>query len=178
MFYEDLKNGDLFLLNIPTGITRQIAQTNARESDPVFNKKEDKIIYTLDGNLFSWEIKTGEIKQLIDLHSRQAPYKSKPKTARDKWLSDQQLGIFKVLKQRKDHREEVSGHNKDLQSHTLKKIYTGEANTSELQLSPDENYITYILFYPADHIRQTQIPKFVTESRYTEISQSRPKGDL
>jgi len=156
------KYGDLFLLNILSGKIKQITRTNSRESNPEFNLSEDKIIYTIGNNLFSWEIKTGQTRQLTQLKSGQKPPKTKSKSEQEAWLYNQQANMFEVLKERKNKREEMDEHYKDLQPATPKDIYIGKASVRNLQLSPNEKYITYILYYSAKNSKPTQIPKFVT----------------
>src|SRR6185369_14746966 len=49
------KNGDLFLLDIPTGKTIQITNSVERESNPSFSFDERKVLFSLNSNLFSWD---------------------------------------------------------------------------------------------------------------------------
>jgi Tol biopolymer transport system component len=60
------KNGDIFLLDIKSQTQKQITNTNERESNPRFSFDEKKIIYTFNGNLFSWNLQNGETNQITD----------------------------------------------------------------------------------------------------------------
>ncbi len=63
------KDGDLFLMDNKTGTVKQITLTSGYETNPVFNTKEDKILYSSGNNLFSWDINKGILLQLTDLRS-------------------------------------------------------------------------------------------------------------
>lgn len=169
------KEGDLFIMDMKTGNVSQITSTLASESNPLFNMKEDKIIYSVGNNLFSWEAVTGSTVQLTDLR----PGKEKPaelpySNDRDKWLYNNQMYLINVLNERKETRELVRKEGKDIEPVRPKPIYTGQGAARSVNFSPDFNYLTWQTFQPAED-KRTIIPAYVTESGYTEDTQSRPK---
>ena len=172
------KDGDLFILDIKSGISKQITSTAAIESNPVYNKSEDKVIYTSGNNLFSWETATGAIAQLTDLRQgKEKPEESPYGNPQDSWLHNNQMYLIKVLAERKNVRDLEEKEQKSLKPSRPKVIYTGQGMTRSLKLSPDNNFITWLTFQPGDD-KATIIPDYVTESGYTEDTRSRSKvGD-
>ena len=64
MVYQ--KDGDLFLMNTSNYSKKQITNTIARESNPVFSGDEKSIVYKRDNNLFQWHIIDGTVTQLTN----------------------------------------------------------------------------------------------------------------
>ena len=60
------KFGDIYLHDVLLKKTTQITNTLGQESSPSFSGDENKIYFTSDQNLYSWEIATGRISQLTD----------------------------------------------------------------------------------------------------------------
>jgi dipeptidyl aminopeptidase/acylaminoacyl peptidase len=169
------KNGDLFIIDIKTGIISQITSTLASESNPVFNQKEDKIIYSGSNNLFSWEIATGATVQLTDLRAGKERQPELPySTDRDKWLYNNQMYLINVLAERKKTRELNKKEGEALEPERPKAIYIGQGMARSVGFSPDFNYLTWQIFQPSEE-KRTIIPGYVTESGYTEDTQSRSK---
>ncbi len=169
------KNGDVFILDLSSYKQTQITNTLARESSPHFTANETKIAYRESNNLFTWEIASGKIEQLTNFTTKSD--RDKPISAKDKWLKEDQIEMFKVLqesKERKDASEaysELSKLKRPLPI-PLKGMFIASAN-----LSPDGNFVTYILMKrkPA---KRTIVPHFVTETGYTEDQNTRSKvGD-
>jgi dipeptidyl aminopeptidase/acylaminoacyl peptidase len=167
------KNGDLYLLDIPTSKTIQITFTNEREFNPVFSLDERKIIFASNTNLFSWEIGNGTFVQLSDF--KRGPKKADSKISeQEKWLKADQLNYFEVLKQRNENRKATDKKVKADRPKRPKEIYLDEKNIDQIQLSPDEKYITYRLTKTAT-VKNTIVPNYVTESGFTEDIPGRTK---
>jgi dipeptidyl aminopeptidase/acylaminoacyl peptidase len=176
MLFE--KNGDLFILDIKTGMSKQITSTIANENSPVFSKNEDKVIYNSGNNLFSWDITTGTISQLTDLRpGKEKPGESPYADPRDSWLHNNEMYLIKVLADRKSTRDLEEKERKMLEPSRPKVIYTVAGMSRSLKLSPDNNYLIWLTFQPGEN-KTTIIPSYVTESGYTEEMRSRSKvGD-
>jgi len=167
------KNGDLFLLDIPTGKITQITNTLDRESNASFSFDERKAIFIANSNLFSWEISTGSFAQLTDF-KRGSKRPDTKVSEQEKWLKTDQLAYFEVLKQRSDNRKASEKNRKGDQPNRPKEIYLDEKNINSLQLSPDGNFITYVLTKSAT-VKNTIVPNYVTESGFTEDIPARTK---
>ena len=169
-------DGDLFLMQVNTGLVTQITNTTENENNPLFNSKEDRIIFNRGLNLFSWDIKTGEMVQLTDFKPGKEKQQEKPYSSdQDKWLYNDQLRLFTVLDERKREKEKTDKEDEALKPARPKTIYTGTDQVRSADISPDGNYITYLVSTPVEG-KRTMIPEFVTESGYTEESQSRSKA--
>lgn len=167
------KNGDLYLLDIPTGKITQITNTLDRESNASFSYDERKVIFTANSNLFSWEIGTGTLVQVTDF-KRGSKRPDGKVSEQEKWLKTDQLAYFEVLKQRSDNHKATDKSRKADQPNRPKEIYLDEKNLNSVQLSPDGNFITYVLTKSAT-VKNTIVPNYVTESGFTEDIPSRTK---
>jgi dipeptidyl aminopeptidase/acylaminoacyl peptidase len=171
MVYE--KNGDIFLLDIPTNKIIQLTNTTARESNPYFSGDEKRIIFTQDQNLYAWEVSTGTVVQLTDFRRGKKP--STPTgSEQEKWLKQDQFAYFDVLRERKDNRDATQKFQKTEQPKRPKEIYLEEKMLSQAQLSPDGNFVTFALSKNAN-AKATIVPSYVTESGFTENLNTRTK---
>ncbi len=167
------KNGDIFLLDIPTAKSVQLTYTAEREFNPVFSNDEKRILFTSGGNLYSSEIATGMFSQLTDF--RKGPRRPDPKLSeQEKWLKADQLAYFDVLKKRSDNRKASEKIQKSDRGRRPKEIYLDDRTADQLQLSPDGKYITYRLS-KAPAVKATLVPNYVTESGFTEDIPARTK---
>ena len=167
------KNGDLFLLDIPTGKTMQITNTVDRELNATFSGDERKVIFTANGNLYSWEMSTGTFIQLTDFKRGNKRPDAK-QTEQEKWLKADQLAYFEVLKQRNESKEASEKSRKGDLPKRPKEIYLEDKGISGIQLSPDGNFITYVLT-KSGASKSTIVPSYVTESGFTEDVPARTK---
>jgi len=168
------KNGDLFLLDIPTGKVQALTQTTEREFGPEFSQDEKKILFRAGWNLFSWEISTGTFTQLTDFKRgmKKADHKL---TEQEKWLKADQLAYIQILKQRSDNKKASEKIRDADKPRRPKEIYLEEKNVDQIDLSPDGKYITYRLAKIASTAKSTIVPNYVTESGFTEDIPARTK---
>jgi hypothetical protein len=99
------RNGDIFLMDTQTQAVRQITNTLEYESDAEFSGKEDKIIFTKANNLFSFNLSNGELVQLSNFIAGAKRPEAK-QSEQDKWLKQDQLSMFEILKERADKKKE------------------------------------------------------------------------
>ena len=169
------KNGDLFILDVKSGTSKQITSTTDNESNPVFSRSEDRIIYQSGSNLFSWDMTTGTVGQLTDLRQgRERAEESPYNNPRDKWLHNNEMYLIKTLAERKEISDLNRKEREALQPERPKVIYTGQGMGRSLNLSPDNNYLTWTTFQQSDD-KYTIVPNYVTESGYTEDIRTRAK---
>lgn len=168
------KNGDLFLLQCADLSQRQLTNTVDQESDPSFSGDENQVIFKRGNNLFSVDLTNGTLKQWTDFR----PGAKKPETKRDdqqRFLHDDQLAMFEVLKERKEKKdagEKISNNQKPKRP---KEIFTDEKQVDETILSPDGLFVTYQLAKPNKSARTTIVPSYVTETGYTDDIPARTK---
>ena len=170
------RNGDIFILNAKTGKTLQITNTLDYESSPTFSFDQEKIIYTKTGNLFSWNINTGQTIQLTNFITSPPRKDGKAYTnEQGKWLYDQQLSMFQVLKERKVKNEENKKEEKLDKPERPREIFIGKDHPANIQLSPDGKFISYLIYRPTKDSKRTVIPNYIDESGYTETISARSK---
>ena len=167
------KKGDLFMLDIPAGKITQVTNTLDRESNATFSGDERKIIFAADNNLFSWEVSTGAFSQLTDFRKGNKRPEAKS-NEQEKWLKTDQLAYFEVLKQRSDEKKASERNRKNDEPKRPKEIYLEDKNINSIQLSPDGNFITYVITKSANP-KSTIVPNYVTESGFTEEIPARTK---
>ena len=168
------KNGDIYLMDCRTMVIRQITNTIETESNPSFNGKDDKIIYSKGNNLFSFTITNGEIDQLTNFQV--GTKKPEPKLSeQEKWQKQDQLSLFDILKERSDKKKEGDKIQKADLPKRAKEIFVEDKSVLEPQLSPDEKYITYRLIKAGTGAKSAIVPSYVTESGFTEDLPARTK---
>jgi dipeptidyl aminopeptidase/acylaminoacyl peptidase len=169
-----VKNGDIFLFDCVAMTTRTLISTLEIENNPKFNQKEDKVLFTKNNNLYSIQIATGEIAQLTNFQAGSA--KPEPKlTEQERWLKQDQLSLFDILKERADKKKEAERNAKADAPKRPKEIFIDTKQVDNQSLSPDENYITYRLTQLNANEKRTIVPNYVTESGFTEDIAARSK---
>ncbi len=167
------KNGDLFLLNLTENSTLQITNTLEGESSPRFSADESEIIFSRGNDLFAWDRARGTTQQLTNFQSGSAQSESR-KSGQDQWLEDDQLAYFDILRKRKMERKVRRRRAKEDDPERPHPIYLAGKRASNLQISPDGRFITYLLI-DSRRGKRTNVPNYVTESGYVEDSSARPK---
>lgn len=167
------KNGDLYISNITNNRTLQVTNTIDREGSPSFTGDEKKIIYQEKNNLYSWEPGTGVVTQLTNFREgNKRPEKYKPR--HEEWLENDQMSWFEVLQWRDGQNEARKDQRENRQPDRPEPYYYGSKNISNIQLSPNEQFVTFRLTNRAD-AKGTDVPNFVTESGHVVDLKSRAK---
>ncbi|RMG16214.1 MAG: S9 family peptidase [Bacteroidetes bacterium] len=168
------KYGDIYLLDIASGNTRQITFTVEQESAPVFSQDEQAIIYRKDNNLYRWSFETGTTVQLTDFRQGKAPAEEKEPQGQRAWLQQEELRLIEVLRSRKEEREARQEQQEAERPDRPKRIYLNGQRLQFLQLSPDERFVTYLLI-KMPRGQNTKVPNYITETGYTDELNARPK---
>jgi dipeptidyl aminopeptidase/acylaminoacyl peptidase len=167
------KSGDVFLLDVKSGESKQITNTIDRESGANFNKEETAVIYQRGDNLYQQSLSNGELTQLTNF-IRSKP-KAEPKlSAQEKWLKNEQLNLFDILKkEKKDNAADVL-ETKLKEVERPKEINVDDAILNGLQISPNGDYITYRLIKRAES-KIASVPNYVDSSGFTTPITTRTK---
>jgi dipeptidyl aminopeptidase/acylaminoacyl peptidase len=172
------RDGDIFWADSKSGKEKRITNTVDIESNPLFSFHDNKIVYTRNSNLFAWDIATGLTEQLTNFQRTAEPPKDEKKESlntEEKWLHDDQLRQFDVLKTRKTKKELADSILKARQPKQLKNSYIDDRLLNDLNISPDGRFITYRLIRRATGPRSTIVPAYVTESGFTQDIPGRTK---
>jgi hypothetical protein len=167
------KYGDIYLYDVATRTTTQITNTLSQEFSPFFSRDDKRVFYTSDQNLYSWEFGSGKISQHTDFRKGKKAA-STPLAEQEKWLKEDQLRMFTVLKERDDKQKKQSEIRKSENPDRPKEIYLDEKNVDMIRISPDEKFITYRLTKIAKP-KNTIVPNYVTPSGFTEDINARTK---
>ncbi len=167
------KNGDIFYRDLTSGKLIQITRTAEVESNPILNFTKKKVLFTQQNNLFSWTIASGEIRQLTQFRSgnkKEIDFISE----QDQWLKNDQLANFLILQQRAAKRKATETTREQNKPTFPKPFYLSGRDVENIQLSPDEQFITFRLATsPSEKI--AQVPNYVTEDGYTKTIATRSK---
>ena len=171
--------GDIYLTDMQTGTSRQLTKTNARETQPQFSKDGSKVFYISNNNVFSIDLNGGMIQQLTDLHAGPAPVDSVPPTGQRGRIEQQQRDLFDVIKDQVRADSIAKAAKRERESRGLKPYFTQRGEElSRIVPSPDASAILLTTNIPAT-ARGNDIPRFVTQSGYTEEIHGRDNvGDV
>lgn len=168
------KNGDIFLLDIKSKKERQLTNTLDSEGGVAFTKDEQRIQFSSGDNLFTMNLQTGAIVQLTNFKKGKES-KDKKLSEQDEWLQQDAISMSKILQERKAEAEQRKAYNKSNEVKRPKAFYLDDKNVSDITLSPNERFITFVLRkFPRDS-KRANVPNYVTESSYTEDISTRPK---
>ncbi len=170
------QNGDLYYVSAIGIAPIRITQTTDMETSPQFGFNEKKIVYEKDNNLFAWDISNGTTMQLTNFKSGAEikDTKKEPSNAQEKWLKNDQLENFEVLKQRHDKLEITDSLNKLLRPKELHPIYTNDKTVQSQDVSPDGRFVTFKLMKLGGG-KSTIVPNYVTETGFTTDINGRTK---
>lgn len=166
------KHGDIFLYNMKTKKILRITETLNYESNPKFLLSGD-LVYLANNNLFIWNIKTGQTKQITNFKTGKKP-SDEHLSEQDLWLKEDQLRLFDVLRERNMKNKAKKFNNRKYKISEPLPIYIGNKQTVSINLSPDSKYVTYLTIKKAKQ-KNTIVPNYVTASGYTEYIYTRAK---
>ncbi|MEN8120972.1 MAG: prolyl oligopeptidase family serine peptidase [Bacteroidota bacterium] len=169
------KNGDVFYIDFTNNKKIQVTNTVDWESSAKFIQNGHKIAFRLNKNIYTWVIENGKIEQLTNFvtgfESTKSEVLSDPK---ERWLYEDQLRLSSVLAGKKEKRD---AGKKLKEKEKLKRplpIYLSGKRMMWADLSPDGNYVSYLLVR-RNKTKRTDVPNYVTESGYTENINARSK---
>ena len=169
-----VQDGNLFLLDLKKGSERQLTDWLQRAQSPEFALDDTHIAFRFDQNLFLLNLENGFIKQVTNF----SPGQEKPEKQRqgqEKWLEDQQMGLFDVLKEKKAMDKARESQRKAEELPEPEKIYLGKSRLGDASLSPSGKFVVYTTYENPQENKSTSVTHFVTETGYTEEKESRPK---
>lgn len=138
-------------------------------NDRIYNlQKSDAYYFEMSSGLYRYDPSSHNIAQIINFSN-----KSEPKDKAQDHLQKQEYELFKVIRDQEESRE-FRGEKRDRFSKSIPVIYTNGKRYSNVQVSPDGNYIFYrIDDYPNDP--DTEVPHYIAEDGQTYIQKARPK---
>ena len=168
------KDGDIFLIGYQNFTIRQLTNTVDTESNPSFSGDEKSIFFERSNNIYSISLGTGLLSQWTDF--KPGSKKSETKLSeQENYLKSDQLGMFQVLKERKDKKDAGKKISDAEKPKYPKEIYTGDKQVVGQKISPDARFVTYRLGQVDKTAKSTSVPNYVTESGFTENLPARTK---
>ncbi len=171
------QRGNIYYQSVSMDQPLKITHTLVRELNPLFSFHDRKIAFTLDDNMYAWDIESGSLNQLTNFIKTAPPREARPGD-QEAWLKNDQLREFEILRQRREKLDSLQSFYKRLNaSEIIKPIYLAEKSLGGLQVSPDGRFVFYELT-KVNRPKSTQVPTYVTESGFTENLPARAKvGD-
>jgi dipeptidyl aminopeptidase/acylaminoacyl peptidase len=173
------RGGDIFLYDAGTGATRQITRTEDAETNPHFTQDEKRVTFTRANNLYVFGLEDGVTSEVTDIRppGTPTPPEDEKGTASQQALKNDQKNLFEAIRERAAEREEQETKRKG--EHPRKPfILQAGQSVASLQLAPDEKYVIASIREAPKDAKHTVVPRFVTESGYTEDVESYEKvGD-
>ena len=170
------RNGDISLLDVPSGKITQIISTDARESNVRFTQDEKKISFTCQDNLFLLSLTDNSLRQMTSFTKQTPPPQQKPNEV-EKWYRDQQKELFQEFSRPRRGSGRMGMFPSFGGGNRRKPFIIKEGQyIFSLNLSPDEKFVTFVLSDSLPDAKQTIVPDYVTRSGYTETIDSHTKA--
>lgn len=168
--------GDICIHDRRTAERRVLARTRDAESDPVFTRDAQRVVYSRSGNLFSFRLSDGFVEQLTDIRPAGSP-PPEPKKGTDSQevLKREERAILAAVDEVARKREEREAKQKK-ENPRKPWILQGRQRVLRLHLSPDEKTVAALVDEPALDAVRAQVAFAVTESGYTEPRPTRTKS--
>lgn len=172
------KDNTLKVYDLKTKKERDIIELPGRIINPVFLANENHIAFQFDNNAFVYSIETGILKKVTNIQSGEKKAdKETEKSAKNNWLKDDNLELLQVVKKREDKKERTKKFNEFTKDEEPYEFYLGKKSMTNLQVSPDETFVTFNLFSRGDS-DATIVPDYIDASGYTVDLNTRSKvGD-
>lgn len=91
-------NDDIYVVTLRTGALRRLTNTVAKESDPHFDRGSHHVFFVRDNNAFSFDLATGEEKQLTDIRSGPKPKEDEKAVGQRAFLEAQQRELLGAVR--------------------------------------------------------------------------------
>ena len=176
--------GDIFVIDERTGNVRRLTETVGREGDPRFSADGTRIFFVRDNNVFSVDVGGGSLRQHTDIRfggaadsARRAD--SVRRVTQRGFLEAQQLELFEAIRDRVRADSIRRADSLSLAARRLPPIFLGRnERISSMSVSPRADAMVVVLTSQPEGARRAAVPRYVTESGYTEELEPRTKvGD-
>lgn len=173
-----VRGGDLMLYDIPSRAVRPLLTSgDAVQSARFAPGRADRIVFVRDQNVYALTLTPNGpvLEQLTDLRRGQAPREPRP-DAQQRFLERQQLELFDTLRERarRDSLARVERERDEAARRRPPTHYVGDRQIQQLQLSPDERFVTFTLVESVTP-RRTVMTDYVTRSGFATELTARPK---
>ena len=172
--YTYATDGDIYFGDVKTNKERRVTQTIDGESNPSFIINNTMVAFNRNENLFAWDAVSGTTIQLTNFQRRSAPAQE-VLSNHERWLKEDQLSNFEVLRSRKLKKDSAEAAAKATKEKELRIIYYNDKTISNIIISPDGRFVTYVLTKHSSPAKNTIVPSYVTETGFTQDIPGRSK---
>ncbi|MFO7867550.1 MAG: S9 family peptidase [Candidatus Aminicenantes bacterium] len=171
-----LRDGDISLLDVPSGKITPFILTDERASSAGFSFDQKKIVFVSSENLFLLSLEDGTLQQMTSFSRKDPPQPEKPGEIL-KWYRDQQIELFKEFQKRQTQ----EGRTPSLSLGPAKKRrkpfhLKKEQSAYHLEITPAEKKVIFFLSEEIPEAKETIVPDYVTRSGYTQTIRSHTKA--
>ncbi len=171
-----VQNGNLSEYNKLTKEKSLILDLETSIGSPQLSSDRSTLFFTLGDNLYKYSIAEGSIKKMTNFVKETAgPEKKKWSNDQEEWLYNDQADLFDILKQNKEKAELRKQLMESSRPKPLHAIPYGKARVSISGIDAEENTVIFTLFNMIPGGKRAEMPRYVTESGFTEISNVRSK---
>lgn len=167
-------HGDVFLVDVSNGRRTQVTRSSLPESSPRFSADGRALQFRESNNWYVYDIASGVTSPAAVLKATDDPQDKKPDA-----LGQQQLDLFKSLREDKADKDAVHANEQQLaaadSTRAPQPFYLGDkAQLVDTELSPDGRWML-VVTQPAHHDdgKAPDVIHFVTDSGYTETEAAR-----
>ncbi|MFC5742289.1 S9 family peptidase [Dyella tabacisoli] len=169
-----VRHGDVFLVELAQGRRVQVTRTAEAESAPGFSSDSRALQFRQNNQWYSYDIAAGVTAPAAVLKLADDPQAKQPDA-----LGDEQLKLFKTLRQLKADKDALRENDDALAAADLgrapKPIWLGDkVELIDTELSPDGRWMLAVT-QPKGHAegKAPQVTHFVTDSGYAEQQETR-----
>lgn len=172
--YRTEKN--LMLENLETGTKYLLIEWFEEFTNPRFLADNQEVSFVSGGNIFVFNRESKSITKLTRM-SKGKKKTNSSESEKPNFLESENLVLLREVRAR----EEAKKLSKEyLESRRLKNsepfTYFSEGrNYSNLQVSPDKNFVSFTIYSPPTSVKSTKVPDFTAASGYTTDLTSRSK---
>jgi len=170
------RNGSLWIYDLDADSSRILLNLGNRISAPLFSVDEESIYFTMENNLYRYSMSYGTVEALTNMkEGEEKKDKEAWNNEQEEWLYKDQQELFDILKQNKEKKKLREEEQKALKADAPLEIYYGKAGISGFSISGDEKYVFFLKFHRDGNGKRTEMPRYVTESGFTDTESVRNK---
>ena len=168
--------GDLYNYDIESNTRILILDLDAPIISPFLSPDKELLYFTLNNNLYKYVVSSGKILKLTNFIKDAASPEKKPwSNDQEEWLFKDQEELFDIIKQNNERSEFRKAIRNSSEDKLPVEIPTGKARLSGISINGSGTFVTYTLFHPLQGGKRAEMPRYVTETGFTESDNVRSK---
>ncbi|HYL05859.1 MAG TPA: prolyl oligopeptidase family serine peptidase, partial [Thermoanaerobaculia bacterium] len=169
------RQGDIFWKDLGSGAVRQLTRTSEVKTDPRFMAGGGRVSFRVKEAVFVYDLRSGLISQPADLRLAKDPAEQEPAD----FLKREQLRLFQVLREDRDHKREERERAETAQRGDPTRPplpwYLGDKiKIDDVSLSPSGDWMLLVT-RPKDakEGKKAVVPRFVNDTGYVNPEEAR-----